>query len=40
MSERADDAVEERLGPDQPDIRVDGGLGGEMLARPETDLEP
>ncbi len=40
MPERADDAIEERLRPDQPDIGIGSGLRGKMLARPEADLEP
>ena len=40
VPERADDAVEEWLGPDEADAGVRGRLRGEMLARAEADLEP
>jgi hypothetical protein len=38
-AERADDAVEERLGADEAVIGQEIGAIGEMLARAEADLE-
>lgn len=40
MSERPDDPVQERLGPDQSDRRIADRLRREVLARPEADLQP
>jgi hypothetical protein len=37
---QAGDAVLEDLAADKPDLRVRLGLGGEMLAAAEADLEP
>jgi hypothetical protein len=40
MAEQAGDAVDEDLGTDQADLGMGGGLGREMLAAAEADLQP